>query len=830
MASNPIPIVIPCHRVIRSDGSLGNYGDDPAWKERLLAHERSTSAGRRRLTVDEPAPASPIDRRSCTSRSSPASRGRASRRPWPPSRTRATSASTTCPRRCCRASCNCSRSRGAGSTGWPWCSTRAGGTYFEELGEALDYLRSVGHLVQGAVPGGHRRGAGRPLPGDPPAPSAVDATCVEGIERERRLLSPLRAQADVVIDTTDLSPWELRRRLEETLLADRLSDQLLVSLESFGYRYGLPDEADMVLDARFLPNPHWVPELRPLSGLDPAVREYVLGRPGRRGVPRAGGRLVRFLAPGFVAEQKRRLVVALGCTGGRHRSVALAEELARRLKEDPAVVVSLRHRDVDRNGMTVSSGFTRAFREELARVEDKQPCCRMAAIAGLVHTAGTFLIRGGARATKSATRSAWPPPCKAAAKMAYSQFKAFGAEGELLTRREPRFQQRLVYEVHLKGSPAALQALNEMGVLSDSFELQAGYRPAAGQEELLPQRLRARLPHRGRVGQRAAEGAASGDRHLPARRSAPTWSGCCRRWISIPGQRRRRGKLRGVSQGKGRGGRSACPGRRPRGRAAGGGAGRGEGGAVAGQPAGQLRRGQPAPHQRRRPRGSWRRSPCWSAAAGWRALPPALREMAELRLQYPYMNLAELAEAGGEGLTRSAVNHRLRRLVEAAERAGAKGARGRIRMPRQQLESDASTDAGEQAEMSTKVAINGFGRIGRLFLRAAAKQGADIEVVAVNDLTDAATLAHLLKYDSVHGVWPGEVTHTDDSHHVRGQDHQGPVGGRHQAATLARAGCGRGDGVHRTLHRTGAGGASIWTRARRRSSSARRPRTPTSRW
>jgi UPF0042 nucleotide-binding protein len=106
----------------------------------------------------------------------------------------------------------------------------------------------------------------------------------------------------------------------------------------------------MVLDVRFLPNPHWVADLRPCSGQNPAVRDYVLGQPEAEGFLGRVIELVRFVAPGFMTEQKRRLVLALGCTGGRHRSVALAEELARRLKEDVTLVVSLRHRDIDRTG------------------------------------------------------------------------------------------------------------------------------------------------------------------------------------------------------------------------------------------------------------------------------------------------------------------------------------------------------------------------------------------------------------------------------------------------------------------------------------------------
>lgn len=224
-----------------------------------------------------------------------------------------------------------------------------GGRYFEHLDRALDLLRNSDVAVKVVyLEATDEALVARYQATRRPHPLSVDL--LEGIALERHLLAPLRAQADVIIDTTGLSPWDLRRRLEETLLADRLSGQLLVSVESFGYRYGLPDAADMVLDVRFLPNPHWVPELRSHSGLDPAVRAFVLERAGARTFIERIVELVRFMAPGFLAEQKRRLVLAVGCTGGRHRSVALAEELSRCLKDDPLFVVSLRHRDVDRAG------------------------------------------------------------------------------------------------------------------------------------------------------------------------------------------------------------------------------------------------------------------------------------------------------------------------------------------------------------------------------------------------------------------------------------------------------------------------------------------------
>lgn len=222
-----------------------------------------------------------------------------------------------------------------------------GGCYFDELDQALDYLADTGtrfrllylEATDEALVARYQASR-RPHP--------LSSRLGEGIERERQLLGPLRKRADLVVDTTELSPRELRRYLEETLLADRLKGQLFLSLESFGYRYGVPAEADMVMDARFLPNPHWVLELRPLSGLDQPVRKYVVERPEAEEFAERLTSLMRFLAPRFLAEQKPRVVLAVGCTGGRHRSVALVEEVAGRLRDDPEMVVSVAHRDIEK--------------------------------------------------------------------------------------------------------------------------------------------------------------------------------------------------------------------------------------------------------------------------------------------------------------------------------------------------------------------------------------------------------------------------------------------------------------------------------------------------
>jgi len=181
-------------------------------------------------------------------------------------------------------------------------------------------------------------------------PLTGSANLVEGIQREREILAELRERADVVIDTTSLNVHDLRRHIQETVLAGELQDQILMTFMSFGYKYGVPCEVDMVFDARFLPNPHWVPELRPLTGLEDPVRDYVLSMGQTQGFVERVVDLLTYLAPSYLAEQKRQLLVGIGCTGGRHRSVALAQTLAGALEQVPVVVTAVRHRDVGRKG------------------------------------------------------------------------------------------------------------------------------------------------------------------------------------------------------------------------------------------------------------------------------------------------------------------------------------------------------------------------------------------------------------------------------------------------------------------------------------------------
>jgi RNase adapter protein RapZ len=179
-------------------------------------------------------------------------------------------------------------------------------------------------------------------------PLGHEHTIVDAIERERLLLDPVKAEADVVVDTSDLNVHQLRERM--IALFDEDTDphsRLRTSVMSFGYKHGVPLDVDVVFDCRFLPNPHWIDELRPLSGLDPEVRDYVLGQPGAEAFLDRLDAVFEVVIPSFVHEGKSYLTVALGCTGGRHRSVVLAEALAERMATH-GLRPTISHRDIDR--------------------------------------------------------------------------------------------------------------------------------------------------------------------------------------------------------------------------------------------------------------------------------------------------------------------------------------------------------------------------------------------------------------------------------------------------------------------------------------------------
>jgi len=169
----------------------------------------------------------------------------------------------------------------------------------------------------------------------------------EAIADERKLLAPLRDEADIVLDTGELNPNQLRNRILEMFAGEGDDSGMQTSLLSFGYKHGVPLDVDLLFDCRFLPNPYWSEDLRPLSGLDGPVRDFVMAQPETSEFLTKVDDLLTMLLPAFVREGKSYLTVAIGCTGGRHRSVALAEALAERLGSH-GVAASVFHRDVDR--------------------------------------------------------------------------------------------------------------------------------------------------------------------------------------------------------------------------------------------------------------------------------------------------------------------------------------------------------------------------------------------------------------------------------------------------------------------------------------------------
>lgn len=177
-------------------------------------------------------------------------------------------------------------------------------------------------------------------------PAAETGGVLEGIRREREQLRELRGLADVLIDTSELNVHELRDRVVECF-GDPDAATMQVKVVSFGYKYGVPRDSDVVMDVRFLPNPHWVEDLRSFTGLDPAVRSYVLDQRETRPFLEAFHALLDVVIPGYTSEGKRYLTIAVGCTGGTHRSVAVAEEIASYLREITDLPVRVEHRDLE---------------------------------------------------------------------------------------------------------------------------------------------------------------------------------------------------------------------------------------------------------------------------------------------------------------------------------------------------------------------------------------------------------------------------------------------------------------------------------------------------
>jgi UPF0042 nucleotide-binding protein len=221
------------------------------------------------------------------------------------------------------------------------------GSFFDSLRDAFDQLKARGVDPQIVFLEAGDETLVRRFEGvRRPHPLQGEGRVVDGIEQERELLRTLRGEADLVIDTSVLNVHELRAKINAAFGGER-EPALRATVMSFGYKYGIPVDADLVADCRFLPNPHWVPDLRPLTGLDPGVSGYVLGQSGAQEFLDRYVELLRLVAEGYRREGKRYVTIAVGCTGGKHRSVTMAEEIARRLRGD-GVDAQIVHRDMGR--------------------------------------------------------------------------------------------------------------------------------------------------------------------------------------------------------------------------------------------------------------------------------------------------------------------------------------------------------------------------------------------------------------------------------------------------------------------------------------------------
>ena len=224
-----------------------------------------------------------------------------------------------------------------------------GGVYFEALRAVVDDLDALGlshHVL--FLEAAEQTLVTRYKETRRRHPLAPEGSIAAGVAAERALLEPLRGRADLVIDTTGMSAAMLREKIAKEFLPRQAAGRLSVTFMSFGFKHGPPREEDLAFDVRFLANPHYEPELRALTGLDEAVVEYI-ARDGRLQELYARlHALLDFLLPQYVAEGKAHLVVAIGCTGGRHRSVAIAEHLAARYRDSEDLDVAVAHRDIAR--------------------------------------------------------------------------------------------------------------------------------------------------------------------------------------------------------------------------------------------------------------------------------------------------------------------------------------------------------------------------------------------------------------------------------------------------------------------------------------------------
>lgn len=222
-----------------------------------------------------------------------------------------------------------------------------GGLFFDQLSASLEELESAGYtydilfLEASDETLIKRFKSSRRM-----HPLAADGRIIRGIKAERKKLQDLKSRATNIIDTTNLSPSELKEEIVHLFVEGGKSEGLIINVRSFGFKYGIPLDADMVFDVRFLPNPYYVEELKKYSGADEGVRRYVMQWPAANEFLNKLTEMLEFLIPHFIKEGKSQLVIAVGCTGGRHRSVTMANMLSQRLKENGHRVIT-EHRDIE---------------------------------------------------------------------------------------------------------------------------------------------------------------------------------------------------------------------------------------------------------------------------------------------------------------------------------------------------------------------------------------------------------------------------------------------------------------------------------------------------
>lgn len=222
-----------------------------------------------------------------------------------------------------------------------------GGRFFDDVSAALERLRVLGVSVRVVFLEASDEALVRRFESSRrPHPLQQGERLIDGLRRERTALGTLRGDADLVIDTSTLNVHDLRRKIDAAF-GDTDDIALRATVMSFGFKYGIPVDADMVLDVRFLPNPHWIEELREGTGLDEAVNDYVLEQQDARSFLDEASRLIDMMAAGYLREGKRYVTIAVGCTGGKHRSVAMSENLATRLVKH-GVETLVVHRDLGR--------------------------------------------------------------------------------------------------------------------------------------------------------------------------------------------------------------------------------------------------------------------------------------------------------------------------------------------------------------------------------------------------------------------------------------------------------------------------------------------------